>query len=178
MTDDQIPEGFFDHLSPQDFVRETSARHVAVVDEQPFDTFVDNSLEALRLAFHAADGMPNPVAVLISRDGRRIFAPDDDETLGQYIDRLSREAKKYKAHTLFTAWLTEGGTYEGDTQHDVGSDEGIEQVTDLQQVLYWYAQHKRVIRHGIMTIEGGDTRDVIEAPGQHAAHVYRQILGG
>lgn len=181
MTDEpefDFPEGFFDHLTPQDFHRETSARHVAVIDEQPFDKFVESSLDALRLAYHASDGQPNPVAVLISKDGRRIFAPDDDETLGQYIDRLAREARKYEAHTLFTAWLTEGGTYDGDTQHEVGTDEGLEQVENMQEVLYWYAQHKRTIRHGIMALDQGNTGDVHEAPGQHAAHVYRQILGG
>lgn len=179
MTDpSDIPDGFWNDLTPQDFERPTSARHaVDVKEHQPFNKFVEASLDALRLAFHAADGQPNPVAILISDHGRLIFAPDDDETLGQYIDRLTREAKGFYAHTLFTAWLTEGGTYEGDTQHDLGSSEGLEEVSEMREVIYWYAQRKRKIRHGIMMIEAGDTGDIVEAPAEHAAHVYRQILG-
>lgn len=183
MTDsNEFPEGFFDHLSPDDFVRESSARQVAVLDDIPFDDFVERSLESLRFAYYAADGNPNPVAILVGPDGRRIFSPDDDETLGQYLDRLGREARKHKSTRLFTAWLTEGGTYEGEDQHDIGSQDGLALVGEenMKIVLYWYAQNKRKpkqIRHGLITIEAGDLGDCVEADGDHAAPVYRQILG-
>lgn len=183
MTDYNLPEGFFSHLSPADFDRDSSARHVAVLDQVPFDDFVEANLESLRFAYHAADGNPNPVAIMMCLDGRRIFTPDDDETLGQYIDRLSREAKRHGAIRLFTAWLTEGGTYEGD-EATVDSPEALaaaEASGAMQIVLYWFAQDGRrnpAIRHGIMAIDSGNTGPVHEAAGEHAAPVYRSILGG
>lgn len=183
MTDDDLPEGFFSHITPDDFARETSARHVALLDQVPFDDFVEASLESLRFAYHAADGNPNPVAVMVCPDGRRIFTPDDDETLGQYIDRLGREAKQHNAGRLFTAWLTEGGTYEGD-EYDVDSPEAMaaaEASGAVQIVLYWFAQDGRrnpVIRHGIMAIDSGNTGPVHEGAAEHAAPVYKGILGG
>jgi hypothetical protein len=183
MTDDNLPEGFFSHLSPADFDRDTSARHVAVLEQVPFNHFVEASLESLRFAYHAADGNPNPVAIMVCPDGRRMFTPDDDETLGQYIDRLGREARQHGAIRLFTAWLTEGGTYEG-SEHTVDSPEAMaaaEASGAMRPVLYWFAQdglRNPVIRHGIMAIDSGNTGSVHEAAGEHAAPVYRSILGG
>lgn len=175
MSDDM--SGIFEHLTPQDFMR-SSARHVAVWDQQSFEEFVNACLDMVRFAFHASDGSPDPVALLIGTDGRRLYAPDEDETLGQYLDRLSREAKEYGAHSLFTMWLTKGGTYESDHFSRIDSDENLAKVQGgLKPVIYWYAQYGQAVRHGIMTIVDGDTGDVFEAPAEHAAPVYRAVLG-
>lgn len=176
--------GIFNDLTPQDFDRSNSARHVALLERQNFEEFVTNSLEALRLAFHAADGKPNPVAVLMGSDGRRIYTPDDDESVGDFLDRLSREAKEQQTHTLFIAMLTVGGTYQAPstdgwtTLDDADAvKRSAETGSGLRPVLVWYAQYGKAVRQGIMMTEDGNTGDVFESPGEFGPAAFRAILG-
>lgn len=183
MADDFNIDGIFEHVTPEDFLRVSSARHVATMQQQSFDDFVTSSLETTRFAYHAADGDLCPVALLVGPGGRRIYAPDDDETLGQYLKRLHREARQHATHTLFTVWLTQGGTYKGDVPERVNGPEALQHAEKanggLQQVIYWYAQSYSEIRHGIITIDDqGNTGEVIEAPDHTASHLYKEILGG
>ena len=182
MSDNDDFDGVFDNLSPNDFDR-TSARHVAVLKPQTFKEFVTAGLETLRYAYHAADGLPNPVAVMVGPAGRRLYTPDDDENLGQYIARLGREARTHQVTRLFTAWLTEGGFCQGtaDSQRAADSTEMLDSVRDagaMQEVLYWYAQDGKEIQHGIMLVSEDQTGDVVGGASEHASPLYRSILSG
>lgn len=183
MTDEF--EGIFDDLSPEDFNRESSARSIKTVKKpKSFDDFVQHWLDATRLAFHAADGRMDPTAVMMDSNSRRIiFSPDDDETLGQYIDRLQREARTLGATWFFTTVLTQGGTYQTDEGRIIGDPEALEEAREqdaLKPCIYWYAERRDgandEIRHGIIGIDAGDTGEVFEAPSEHASPIYRKVL--
>lgn len=178
MSDDFEVDGIFDNIKPDDFHRSTSARHVAVMDVRPkLDAFVAQSLDGLRMCFLAADGQPNPVAVMYMKDKtKRMFSPDDDENLGQYINRLHREANQHGASAVFTSVLTVGGLYEGDDEGTIDSDEAVAKI-EPTPCLYWFAQMGTAVRHGIMAIEDGVAGEVFEAPAEHASPLYRTILG-
>lgn len=179
--------GIFDHLSPDDFNLETSA-----VDENPgvyrgphaFSTFVDQQLRAVRLAFAAADGEINPVAVLVSPTVERVFAPDDDETLGQYLDRLSNEARTVGATWFFISKKTVAGVFSSNEHPDVNSPEAMQAAIDegtAKLNVLWYAERRegdeRHHRHGLLEIVGNKLGQMYEGPAEQGLTAFERVLG-
>jgi hypothetical protein len=180
--------GVFDHLDPADFDRTSSAvyeerrpRHPA--DE--FDQFVQAQLTAVRYAFASADGDINPVASLASPTVERMFAPEDDELMRNYIDRLAREARTIGARWLFISKRTQVGTVI--TDEDVRSDspEAMRLAAEqgqTQEAVYWYAEQRQDTdverRHGYLTIVGNHLGELVEFPIDDAPNGFSRILGG
>lgn len=179
--------GIFDHLNPDDFVRETSA-----VDEVPrvnvgvekFNQFVDEQLRAVRFAYLASDGQINPIAVVASPTVQRMFAPDDDETLGQYLQRLHREANLIGARWLFISKQTLVGSQEtpASQMKDVNDPESVGDESALTEGVYWYAERRegdeRHHRHGIIPELAGRNvlGEMTEGPQEQTVPMFAKIL--
>jgi hypothetical protein len=173
--------GIFDHLTPDDFSRETSAFH----EEQGsfkgaanFSAWVNGQLKTLRVAFAGADGHLNPVAVLTSPTVTRSFIPDDDETLGDFLKRLGREARTIGATWFFLAKKAFVGTMETTEPPDVSDPEAVLRLADegkLKLGVLWYAERRegdeRHQRTGFLTIVENRLGESVEgdAPQSFAA---------
>lgn len=181
--------GIFDHLNPDDFGHETSA-----LDEtrppRKFQTFVDNSLNALRVAFAASDGNLNPVAVLASSTVQRMFGPNDDESLADYIVRLANEARIIGAHWVFISTRTEGALveveYDGTTPLN-----GINNIDDMtavqeqgldEEMVYYYAvqvtNDEVTRRQGLLPITASNSLGEIREGAPEQPSLFDAILMG
>lgn len=182
MTDDELT-GIFDRLSPSDFDRPTSAVVEDEVRETNFDDFVESQFRAIRYAFAASSGDLDPLATISSKTIERVFAADDDETLGAYIDRIAREASTIGANRVFIFRKTVVGKFIADKPLTTDSTEAMQKALDAgetQEAVYWYAQDRETntTRHGFIAIEGmAALGEVFEAPPQTNIG-FSRILGG
>lgn len=182
MTDEFT--GIFDDLNPDDFTRATSA-----IAEMPrtetFADFVDDQLRAVRFAFASASGQIDPLATLASRSTERVFSADDDESLGQYVQRLRREAQGIQAEWLFIFKKTIVGTFaRGDESTASDSAEAMQEALNdgtTMEAVYWYAEDhsgsEPARRHGFLTIVGNHLGDMIEGDAEQTVNLFNGILG-
>lgn len=190
MTDNL--RGIFDNLTPDMFITETSA-----IDESEgvyrgsvaFNASVDERLRGIRAAFATSYGQVNPLAVLTNATTQRVFTPQQDENLGQFLERLKREARSMGAHWFFLAkknvvavvWEELEDT---DERHDVTSkaSELMAKAAGVEPEvgILWYAEsregNERVHRHGALRIEGNKLGEATEGDGQQTHGVFSLIL--
>lgn len=113
--DDDEFSGIFDNLNPNDFsgVASTPVRYEA------FEDFVDHNVRSVRVAFLAVDGNQlNPIAILQTEDTEWMYAPEDDETMGEYLERLRGEARRLNAIRFFISRTTKVGVLPADVDVD------------------------------------------------------------
>ena len=185
--------GIFDNLTPQDFLE--AYQESTAVDEMSrinqgvdaFNEFVEEQIRALKLSYTAAEGNIQPIAVLAGRTTQRIFVPDDDETMQQWINRMHREAKAINAIWTFVSKKTMVGTRQAevnDDAPDVNDPEHVRSAVeagDMTMGVFWYAERRegdeRHHRHGIL--RGSETRltEALEGPTTQAIPLFAQILG-
>lgn len=155
MTNDDKPEyyeGIFADLTPERFQLDTSAigQHWAVgsdynVGEELFTKFVTEQLRTLETSWIAGRGKDiDPVAILATQDAQWVFVPDMDESLGDYVKRLRREAKQLRAHWVFISRLTAvTETTDSEPAHDATDPALIARYMEnggMVPALYYYAQ--------------------------------------
>jgi hypothetical protein len=179
--------GIFDHLTPADFEITSSAVAEAPNGDRSFDDFVDDQLRALRYAFAAATGQVDPLCTLASPNVERVFAPDDDETLGQYIKRLNREARNLAADWVFIFQRTIVGEWVGPADEapspDSNSAMELARANDaIREGVYWHAEDRSgdspVRRHGYVAISSDNQLgDVFEANPAQATSPFAWVLG-
>lgn len=192
MSDDlNIEEirNFLDTVTADDFDR-TSAHDEShytkeITGQARFNAFTHFHLEAARIAYAASDGYMNPWAVLHRPDARRMFVPDDDETVSMFVNRLAREAQDFGATWFFIAMVGPGG-YAEETE-DIPSGEQVfrgEATSDtFKPAINWYAESiepkVEAVRYGIVTIENGRARSNIEnevADHAGASPLFTQVM--
>lgn len=183
-------EGIFNDATVADFLRETSAKvelPLTAQDPDAFNRFVDEQLRAVRMTWIAAEGYMQQLVVLVNGDQERIFTPDDDETVGQFVMRMQREAVAMEAHWVFIARRAQVATLGDATDEDVDID-----VTDpvewqkavaagiVRTGLTWYAERRvgdeRYHRHGQMQDEGGTLGELHEGAPNQAMPLFASIL--
>lgn len=168
-------KGIFDNLKAEDFAQETTA--IQEVSHpggsQTFDDFVAEQTRSLQIAYAAATGAINPVAVLATKATQRMFLPTEEETLGAYIERLHTEAARMKATRLFIArkTLVAARLIPEDQVQDVASEDMIKDAHErgiLEPGVVWYAEHYqdggRLHRVGVMFDNDGKLDRPSEAP--------------
>lgn len=175
--------GIFDHLTPDDFNLQTTA-----VDEMArtnigidqFNAFVDEQLRSIRLGWSIGDGYFCPVAVLANEGVQRVFAPDDEETLGDFVNRLHRESDQMRATWLFFALQTTVATYQHEDADAVDSADALEKGgEEAGPGLFWYAERRedeRHRRHGIMPIANGRLGAQTEGSDNQEVTLFGKIL--
>ena len=117
--------GIFDQLTPEDFVLASTAiasMPGCYAGPDVLDGFLEHQLNAVRLAFAMSDGWLTSTAVLAGHDGLRTFVADDDETLGDFVARVRREATRMQAHWCFLATQTLMGPGAGAEDGDTGQE--------------------------------------------------------
>lgn len=190
MTNDDFA-GIFDDLTPDMFFAETSAVHE---DEgkwtgaEAFNQVVDESLRGLRLAFASTHGQVNPTAILANATVRRFYVPDQDENLGQFLERLKREARAMGAHwfyfakrNVYASWQEpEDATSKTDMASPEAMQKASEHGSELQVGLCWYAERREGDdvhhRHGVMSIEDNKITGTIEGDGDQTMGVFSAVL--
>ena len=180
--------GIFDHLTPGDFDQPTTAIHAESQPARPddeFDRFVSEQLIAVRYAFAAADGLINPVATLASASVQRFFAPEDSESLGQYVARLTVEARVMRASWLFISRKSEVGVFLSEhvvAPDDVAAIQAAREQGRTVEAVYWYAERvdgsTPPRRHGFLTIVGNHLGENVEHHVPQVMNLFAGILGG
>lgn len=177
----------FAEATVADFLRSSSARdEMARTDD--FDTFVAEQIRAVRTAWIASETYMQPLALVADDRTQKIFIPDDDETLRQFVERVHREAKAMGATWTFVAKRTMVASFGAtDDGYDVSIDDEeawekavAEGLVNLGVV--WYAEHRdehtMQRRHGQMQDEDGTLGRLIEGAANQGFPLFSEILGG
>lgn len=183
--------GIFDSITPQDFILESTAvseTERANHGADAFNAFVDEQMRAVRTAFMASEGNLQPIALLANQTTQRAFTPDDEETVGEFIKRLNREAKHMGAMWTFYACKTLVQTEQVDPSE-------LTDATDRDEVqaaiaagtmapgVLWYAERREGDeehrRQGVMKEVGpGKLGPSEEASALQTLGALSLILGG
>jgi hypothetical protein len=183
-------EGIFDDATVADFLRETSAKlELAQTGHgvDAFNRFVDEQLRAVRMAWIAAETYMQPLAVIANGAQERVFIPDDDETMGQFVERMHREAVAMEATWAFVAKRTMvanlGAALDVEQDIDVTDPEEWEKAVAAGIVrlgVVWYAERRegdeRHHRHGQMQDEEGTLGEMREGSRSQALPLFASIL--
>lgn len=184
MSDDLT--GVFDHLTPDDFAQ-SSVRYTTLQQSTPdFNAWVDEQIQTTRVAWLAADGLMNPFAVMRTTDGRTLLlSPDDDETIGNWIARLGREAQKNRVTWFFTVVKTVGGVYTTEALQDIDAPLAIEEAqkrSALKPILFFHGERRNdpnlpdARRHGLIPIDDTVLGEVFNAPPEFASPLMLGVL--
>jgi hypothetical protein len=177
--------GIFDDLTPEDFELSTSAFADVHWDqeggEKAFNEFVATQITTLRTTFSAAEGRIQSLAVLANPNRMRSFLPEDDENLGQYLERLGREAEKMRATWFFISRVTMVGsvTSVDPIMFDAG-DHQAESAPKVERGVIWFAARReydgRGHRQGIMTAVGNHLGKMIEGTPDQTFGIFEVVL--
>lgn len=180
-NDDELT-GIFNDLKPEDFFG-TAARDIK---GKTFDAFVDDNIQTIQVAYLAASGELDPIAILATATKEWTYTPNDEETLGEYLHRLTDEAKRLGATRMFLIKATLVGT-DRVLQNEaptVGEVENIEEGIRNGQVtmgVFYYAQTKEGPevrrRVGIMRGHGNRLGEPVEPSTAQAVPNWDEILG-
>lgn len=184
-------EGIFDDLTPDDFARETSARSEVPRTNKgadAFNQFVEEQLRAVRTAWITSETWMQPLAVVANHEKQRIFIPDDDETLGQFVQRMHREAVAMGAIWTFVAKrsmvanLGEALPVERDIDaNDPEAFRRAEAEGLVQLGVIWYAERREGVqrqhRLGQMQDMDGTLGELFEGAPNQDIPLFAEILG-
>lgn len=161
--DDEFTD-IFDHLTPEDFFIESSA----ISEDEglykgaaSFDLHIEEAIRSVKVSLATSWGQMKPVAILSNEKTRRTFTPTEDETLGQFLERLQREARTLGARWFFFAKRHELRLYdeeEGVEIVDAATDEAVEtaikQGKQAETAIFWYAERREAnetqVRQGVL----------------------------
>lgn len=139
-------ESAFAGVTVEDFLRDTSAvwtqrfadlqphdrRRVRPTGEQNFNEWVEVMLEVTREAAASPLGF-HPIAMIHSQEQQRRFAPDEDDTVPSFAQRLGRESRAMNGTWLFVAVESQGRVYPVDEEPPPPVD--ASDVTEIQHAL-------------------------------------------
>lgn len=163
--------GIFDDLTPNDFSTVRNEGSMA------FHRFVQENVKSVKIAFMAVDGNPiNPLATFANPENEWVFSPNDDENLGQYVDRLRKVAKEIGATWFFISRMTQVATYSvdiNDVPKDINGPEALAKASEhgaavVPGILYYAERLEngvREVQHGIMKINENRLEDPIVGNG-------------
>lgn len=203
--DEQTPnpddfEGIFNDLTPDMFETTTSAvdeEEGAYEGHEAFVAMVKERQRAVRTAYANMFGQMNPTAVLVSATKQRTFVPQEDETIGDFLGRLRREAIAMEAHWFFFArkqqfklWFPESGldhTALPDATAMSSFDEAPNATPQQEgQGVLYYAERREVEHdatgslnereHGIMTVQHGRIDQTIAGDPRQTNAIFELVL--
>jgi hypothetical protein len=188
----------FDHLTPEDFARDTSARESQVkpgviqnlgLNTGPigYDLFVELWLQKCRDLAETDDDF-TPFAVLSNAMIERYFEGEDDEVPADFARSLQREARQMNASWFFVAMVAPARAVYRDeeTPKQIGGDLGEIQAAlmsgDLDLCVCWTTTSaelggQRRSRAGIMYLDDeGRIGQEIEAPLNPDTDPFNEVL--
>lgn len=185
MTENELSgefNGIFDDLDPSHFLGQaTLDSYVENVGAEKFDVFWMNMIDATRLAFLASDGDEiNHIAVLANAEKAVAFVGDDEEDMGQYMDRLTGEADRLKATWFFMCHFTQVGT--AALGEDEPDDVSLVDGKDLSRGAFLYGRRKEgdedQIQMGIAMVYGNRLGELTSGAAPQPAKHFAQVLDG
>jgi len=182
MDNDEF-SGIFDELEPDDFAGLFSTDvQTPNVGEDAFAEFVERHIESTRFAFLAADGEINPIAVLANATTCWLHTPEDHESLGDYLTRLAKEARRVEATWFFFVRKTKVGLGD-DTTENMFDPKMLKKAKKNGQmvdgVFYYASRHEGVDqenRRGIMRAHGNRLGELVEGAPEQEVPVFDEIL--
>lgn len=156
--DDEIEAAFKD-LSVDDFILETSARHEIAFSKEDQEEVVSGyenwsawiaAMRGMVKVMYMADISHGhqfvALSILHENTKQRMFTPDYDETIRNYVDRLIRESNVLHPTWAFSAILAPHAVYDGDASPpdiDMNSSEEIRlalEAGELEMGIFWFAE--------------------------------------
>jgi hypothetical protein len=185
-NDDDELTGIFDHLTPEDFAEQVGAPREKT--PETFDSWVKVNIETTRVAWQAANGQINPIAVLAREGSRWTITPTNEETLGEYVERVRAKARELGATRLYLSRKTLVGNYtahEGDDIPDIADPAALQDAIAkgiIGEGAFYYAESLfgglRTSRHGLMKAEGETLGELVEGtPEQQSVGMFQNMLG-
>lgn len=185
--------GIFDNISPADFIlTKTTAIFETPRTTQPvdaFSSFVEEQKRTLTTAFMASEGHLQPIAVLANSDTQRVFTPDDEENVAEFIKRLNREARQMAAVWTFYAQTTLVRSQQVDPDSDAVNIDPNDpddvalamEKGELVPGVFWYSERRegdeQHRRQGVMAEEGpGKLGPPSEASPLQSVGIFSLIL--
>lgn len=180
MSDDEHDDltGIFDNLTPEDFLEPLKKGVVA------FDAFVKEQIKGVRMAWLAAEGNINSVAIFADPSNEWTFTPTEDENLGEYVERLREAGKTLNATWFFISRKTQVGAIALDTK-DIKSADDPDLVNSMTEIMgegiFYYAERLedgvRDVRLGMMRADGNELGRVVEGNAQvQGVGIFHHIL--
>lgn len=140
---------FFADLTPDQFTANTSFFVRPLPAGTCFDGFLSEHLQVTRIAFASCDGGIFPIAALGTGKNVYYFKAEDNETLGEFIERVSTFARVHQSRWCYI-FKRASASYQGEERSG----------------LYWMAGHRKgtavYYRHGYFEIEGQTLGSCIE----------------
>lgn len=175
--------GIFDDLDPSHFLGQaTLDAYTDNVGSEKFEQFCATLIDAIRLAFLASDGDDiNAIAVLANPEKAVAFVGDDEETMGQYMERLGAEAARLGATWFFMCHFTDVG------MHVITSEDQITDVharngEELSRGAFIYARRREgdesVTKQFIALVYGNRLGELQAGPENQPAQVFDKVLDG
>lgn len=192
MTDDNRDEitEFFDKLTVADFLEDRTGAMRFSLSSLPamdFDAFFTGSMHTLRLSYLAANGMINPIALLCNGTSMYAYRPASSENMGEYVKRLTAEARDIKAKWLFISRKSVVATERVDVESvpEIDSPEALSKARaagGAAEGVVYYAEcvedNEKDIRFGMMQEEEGWqlTDPIAGNPAHQAYPLFANIL--
>lgn len=173
-------EGIFDGLTIEDFMRpafgELTLRHP---QREGFDDFLRRHTNMLQLVQVASGGEFAGMAMLAKIGPEdtveALYLPLDEETVGEFVQRLTGDAEQMGANGLFYVLCTKVQvTYELSNIVEK-TDAAVSAMDGGEEALMWYCEHDGVRRIGAMILnEDGRIARTIET--SQRASILENIL--
>lgn len=187
MTDDMNDDlsGIFDHLTPEDFTR---PRPISICYDEPaatrpFDSWVALRLTYARYGYEASCGKQRSMVVLVGHGVQRILGSEPAERLGDFIDRVSSEAREMRAHRCFFSMFTVVGHVVTDQAQPLGDSGLLRQASDTGTALpglLWYACELGTAparRLGYIRVDHDHIGEVFQTCNEQPGGLLDRILG-
>lgn len=98
--EDEIRD-FFANLTPEQLINNTAFFERQIPAGAKFDSFIDEHMAVLRVAYAACDGNIFPIATIATDTSVHYFSATDDETLGEFTQRIADFAATHHARWVF-----------------------------------------------------------------------------
>lgn len=175
-------DGIFDGLTIEDFMRsprgDLTLRHS---QPETFEEFCHRHTNMLQMIFTASEGEFSGMAILAQLGAKptleRLFLPQEEESVGNFVNRLTAEVKEMGANTLFYVMCTQVKVQYLTPDEVSESDLAVDRMDNGEEALMWYCEYDGTRRIGAMFIDdhgAGITRTVETS--QHAS-ILERILG-
>jgi hypothetical protein len=197
---DDIEAAFAD-ITPEDFIRDTSAIWTTRYQELPernrpngtsgrkhFNDFVEAMLKVCRVSSTTKPEGFRSFSVIHNAEQQRIFHVDDDETFPDFADRLTRESRAIHGTWIFTAILSQGRTYTDEAPPPIDTSvlEEIQRALDngeVQPGICWSATMREGTtvfnRGGILYLDqNGRITSEVEGDLDPESNLFGSVLEG
>lgn len=182
---DREIEKFFEHLTPEDFASTPTETHLSArTEERPvsgpedFEHFVLDNLREL-----VDDEGENEIAILHDGLTARLYHQRPEESAGEWLVRVSKDASEHNAKWTFLGMPGEASVGDPEGMFDPADDNDVKRARAsgyLIEAVNWYAESVEAaheeIRFGVIVYENNGVRIVQSTNPTGANPAFRRVL--